>query len=118
MSNNIPLNDNAREDFKTALFEIRDSILVIARELAKRDSVDAIQSVHIQEARRLIAVAQQSDRKKEFAKITGSVFLGAFLSGFFGPLATDSTQEITIWFIFFVVLGITGASLITYGVMR
>lgn len=83
MSNGLPFSDEARGKLQEVSADIRKSLIVIAREIASRDRVDAVQSTHVNEARRLLAPQpQKQNRSLEFAKFIAGIFMGASMGGF------------------------------------
>lgn len=106
----IPFNVSAKQRLVYRVTEFRRSLGVIATELARRDGTDEVQTVHIEEAKRILSPDRRYSRFREFGKIFGGALVGAFFPGFITTLNASDPVGLVIYTAF----GMVGLTIIFY----
>lgn len=108
------LHPQAAEKARELATNYAASLVLQGQILASQQRANQIQSVHIEQARDLIAEGQRRGWKREMSLVLGSAFVGAFFQGFITELSAGHKALIAAY----VGLGFAGMLLVFSGLKR
>jgi hypothetical protein len=108
------LHPHANQVAKEYVDKFEASLVGQSRLLAFHEDADLVLSNHVNEAFRIVRSDRKKRRAHELMIILGSVFLGAFLQGFFTELMAGRQFPIAVY----TSMGFVGMILVFAGVRR
>lgn len=113
----LELHPQAQRRAEDYIDEFTEALLLQSKTLALTQKANVVLSTHVDDAQEIISTrAHKRGKLREFLLIAGSAMIGTFLQGFPTEMSANPVRKIMIFFN--VGMGIVGASLISWGLMR
>jgi hypothetical protein len=107
------LHESAKQHARKLVDDFAVTLVVQAKVIATRDRDELVLKRHVDEAFEFILLQKRKNWMREFLKIMGGAFVGAFIPGLIASLpANDITGSII-----FIVLGFIGLTCIFIGLL-
>jgi len=101
------LHPNAKSAIRNYSSQFTEAVLLTSKIIADREGSDDVQTVHVDEARKIYLTLSQKEDRRWQAKLAGSFFfLGISFTGLCSEFASASLRP--NWMLFFIAAGVTG----------
>lgn len=114
MVEHYSLHPEAAESARELATNYAAALVLQGKLLAAQQRANQVQSIHIEQARDLIAEGQRRGWRREILLVMGSALVGAFFQGFITELSAGHKTLVAVY----VALGFIGMALVFIGLRR